>query len=152
METVAFYSYKGGVGRSLLLANAARFLATLGKGVVALDFDFEAPGLHYKLGGGQSYLDESRSSNFPLPPGGAVPYLIATAEGTATPPSFEEHMMSVPVPADTGGWLRLMPAGPAPHQGYWAALKELGDKLRLAIRAVGVSWPSSISRRGSRKN
>ncbi|MFL6203305.1 MAG: hypothetical protein ACJ76J_29415 [Thermoanaerobaculia bacterium] len=50
METLAFYSYKGGVGRSLLLANAARFLASLGKGVVALDFDFEAPGLHYKLG------------------------------------------------------------------------------------------------------
>ena len=50
METVAFYSYKGGVGRSMLLANAARFLAALGKGVVALgkgvvalDFDFEAP-------------------------------------------------------------------------------------------------------------
>ena len=39
--------------------------------------------------------------------------------------------MSVPVPADTGGWLRLMPAGPAPHQEYWAAFKELGDRLRL---------------------
>jgi MinD-like ATPase involved in chromosome partitioning or flagellar assembly len=42
VETVAFYSYKGGVGRSQLLAHAARFLAGLGKGVVALDFDFEA--------------------------------------------------------------------------------------------------------------
>ena len=121
METVAFYSYKGGVGRSLLLANAARFLATLGKGVVALDFDFEAPGLHYKLGGAQS-------SNFL---GGAVPYLIATAEGTASPPPIEQHMMSVPVPTDADGWLRLMPAGAAPHQTYWAAFKELGDRLRL---------------------
>ena len=121
METVAFYSYKGGVGRSLLLANAARFLATLGKGVVALDFDFEAPGLHYKLGGAQS-------SSFL---GGAVPYLIATAEGTASPPPFDEHMISVPVPTDAGGWLRLMPAGPAPHQTYWAAFKDLGDRLRL---------------------
>lgn len=131
METVAFYSYKGGVGRSLLLANAARFLASLGKGVVALDLDFEAPGLHYKLGGGQSYLDDHRSSNFPLPPGGAVTYLIATAEGAASPPSFDDHMMSVPVPTDTGGWLRLMPAGPAPRQSYWASLKELGDRLRF---------------------
>ena len=130
METVAFYSYKGGVGRSLLLANAARFLASLGKGVVALDFDFEAPGLHYTLGGGQSYLGLPCHDSF-LFPGGAVPYLIATVEGTATPPSFEEHLLSVPVPTDTKGWLRLMPAGPAPHQSYWAALKELGDKLRL---------------------
>jgi len=131
VETVAFYSYKGGVGRSLLLANAARFLATLGKGVVALDFDFEAPGLHYKLGGGQSYVDGRRSSNFPLPAGGAVPYLIATAEGADPPPPFDEHMMSVPVPTEAGGWLKLMPAGPAPHQSYWVALKDLSDRLRL---------------------
>jgi hypothetical protein len=50
MHTVAFYSYKGGVGRTLLLANTARFLALAGKKVVALDLDLEAPGLHYKLG------------------------------------------------------------------------------------------------------
>jgi hypothetical protein len=37
----------------------------------------------------------------------------------------------VPVPADTGGRLWLMPAGPAPHQTYWAALKDLGDRLWL---------------------
>jgi hypothetical protein len=131
VETVAFYSYKGGVGRSLLLANAARFLATLGKGVVALDFDFEAPGLHYKLGGGQSYVDGRRSSNSPLPAGGVVPYLVGTAEGAASPPPFDEHMISVPVPTEANGWLRLMPAGPAPHQSYWAAFKELGDRLQL---------------------
>lgn len=121
METVAFYSYKGGVGRSLLLAKAALFLAASGKGVVAIDFDFEAPGLHYKLGG-------------PRPPGfphffGVVPYLIATAEGSAFPPSLDEHLTSVPVP--DRGWLALMPAGPAPHPAYWTALKELNDKLRL---------------------
>jgi hypothetical protein len=104
----------------MLLANAARVLAKIGKGVVALDFDFEAPGLHYKLVGG------------PINVGGAVPYLVATAEGTAFPPPFDEHMISVPVPNEAGGWLRLMPAGPAPRQSYWAALKELGDRLRLA--------------------
>lgn len=122
METIAFYSYKGGVGRSLLLAHAAKFLTTLGKGVVALDFDFEAPSLHYKLGGAE------RSGSL----GGAVPYLIATADGTTAPPPLEAHTISVPVPADAGGWLRLMPAGPAPHQKYWTALKELNEKLRLA--------------------
>src|SRR5437588_1625975 len=127
METVAFYSYKGGVGRSLLLANAARFLATLGKGVVALDFDFEAPGLHYKLGGSQSSID----ALVPLPGGGAVPYLIATADGAVSPPSFDEHMLSVPVPTDTDGWLLLMPAGPAPQHTYWSEFKELGERLRL---------------------
>ena len=131
METIAFYSYKGGVGRSLLLANAARFLAALGKGVVALDFDFEAPGLHYKLGEGQSHVDKGQSSNLPLPSGGVVPYLIATMGRTTFPPSLDEHMLNVPVPGEEGGWLRLMPAGKAPHQDYWSALKELSERLQL---------------------
>jgi hypothetical protein len=103
----------------MLLANAARYLAMHGKGVVALDFDFEAPGLHYKF-------DEVRELA-----GGAVPYLIATAEGSTSPPPFDDHMISVPVPKEAGGWVRLMPAGPAPQKRYWAALKELGDRLRL---------------------
>jgi len=42
---VAFYSYKGGVGRTLALANAAYALAARGKRVVLLDMDLEAPGL-----------------------------------------------------------------------------------------------------------
>ncbi len=128
METVAFYSYKGGVGRSLLLANAARFLATLGKGVVALDFDFEAPGLHYKLGSSHGQI----SSSSVVSAGGAVPYLIASTEGSAFPPPFDMHIVPVHVPTDAGGWLKLMPAGPAPHQSYWAAFKEFGERLRLS--------------------
>jgi hypothetical protein len=123
VETLAFYSYKGGVGRSLLLANAARFLASLGKGVVALDFDFEAPGLHYKLG--HAAHRESRME------GGAVPYLVATAREATSPPPLEEHMIQVPVPPGSGGWLRLIPAGPAPDRAYWAALKQLGEQVRF---------------------
>ncbi len=126
METIAFYSYKGGVGRSLLLANAARFLATLGKGVVALDFDLEAPGLHYKLGA------EQLIGGKPASTGGAVPYLVATAEGSVSPPPLEKHMVSLAVPPGEDGWLTLMPAGPAPHAKYWSALKELGEKLHLS--------------------
>ena len=50
METVAFYSYKGGVGRTLLVANTARFLAQSGRECgCAFDLDLEAPGLHYKF-------------------------------------------------------------------------------------------------------
>lgn len=43
---VAFYSYKGGVGRSLALANTAFSLAAQGKKVLIIDMDFEAPGQH----------------------------------------------------------------------------------------------------------
>jgi len=45
MFTVTFYSYKGGVGRTLALANVADRLSARGKRVFLLDFDLEAPGL-----------------------------------------------------------------------------------------------------------
>jgi len=43
---IAFYSYKGGVGRSLALANTAYELAQQGSKVLILDLDLEAPGQH----------------------------------------------------------------------------------------------------------
>ena len=41
-----FYSYKGGVGRSMSLANVASLLVKWGKKVLIVDWDLEAPGLH----------------------------------------------------------------------------------------------------------
>lgn len=43
---VTFYSYKGGTGRTMALANAAWILASRGKRVLVVDWDLEAPGLH----------------------------------------------------------------------------------------------------------
>lgn len=42
---ITFYSYKGGVGRSLALANIAALMVKNGRRVVLIDFDLEAPGL-----------------------------------------------------------------------------------------------------------
>ena len=46
---VTFYSYKGGTGRTMALANAAWILASNGKQVLVVDWDLEAPGLHRYL-------------------------------------------------------------------------------------------------------
>ena len=43
---ICFASYKGGVGRSLALANTAYLLAREGRKVLIIDFDLEAPGQH----------------------------------------------------------------------------------------------------------
>lgn len=43
---ITFYSYKGGVGRTLALANAATLLSIWGHRVLCIDWDLEAPGLH----------------------------------------------------------------------------------------------------------
>ncbi|HYJ87053.1 MAG TPA: tetratricopeptide repeat protein [Pyrinomonadaceae bacterium] len=45
-QIITFYSYKGGTGRSMALANVAWILASAGKRVLTLDWDLEAPGLH----------------------------------------------------------------------------------------------------------
>ena len=52
MKTVTFYSYKGGVGRSLALSNIANRFSEFGKKVCIMDFDLEAPGLHLKFDSG----------------------------------------------------------------------------------------------------
>ena len=45
-----FYSYKGGVGRSMALANVAALLARWGQRVLVIDWDLEAPGLERFFG------------------------------------------------------------------------------------------------------
>lgn len=45
-KVITFYSYKGGTGRSMALANVAWILASNGKRVLVVDWDLEAPGLH----------------------------------------------------------------------------------------------------------
>ena len=43
---ISFYSYKGGVGRTIALIETAYNLADAGKRVLLLDLDVEAPSLH----------------------------------------------------------------------------------------------------------
>jgi len=45
VKTISFFSYKGGVGRTMLAMQIARCLVALGKKVVVADFDFDAPGI-----------------------------------------------------------------------------------------------------------
>jgi eukaryotic-like serine/threonine-protein kinase len=67
-QVITFYSYKGGTGRSMALANCACLLArgavpdASGKGrpqrVLAIDWDLEAPGLHRYFAGVASITDD----------------------------------------------------------------------------------------------
>ena len=45
-QTITYYSYKGGVGRSMALVNIACLAAKEGKKILLIDCDLEAPGLH----------------------------------------------------------------------------------------------------------
>ena len=45
-KVVTFYSFKGGTGRTMALANVAWILASNGRKVLALDWNLDSPGLH----------------------------------------------------------------------------------------------------------
>jgi eukaryotic-like serine/threonine-protein kinase len=73
-QIITFYSYKGGTGRTMALANLACLLARPDPGhrqphtprVLAIDWDFEAPGLHRYL---QPYLEPDAERRFRNAPG-----------------------------------------------------------------------------------
>jgi cellulose biosynthesis protein BcsQ len=50
-KIVTFYSFKGGVGRTMALANTAFFAATNGLRTLVMDWDLEAPGVAYYFRG-----------------------------------------------------------------------------------------------------
>jgi MinD-like ATPase involved in chromosome partitioning or flagellar assembly/tetratricopeptide (TPR) repeat protein len=59
-QIVTFYSFKGGTGRTMALANVAWILAANGKRVLIADWDLESPGLHRFL---QPFMDPGVSQN-----------------------------------------------------------------------------------------
>jgi hypothetical protein len=61
-QIVTFYSYKGGTGRTMAVANIAWILASSGKRVLAVDWDLESPGLHRFF---HPFLDQSMISSTP---------------------------------------------------------------------------------------
>ena len=118
MKTITFYSYKGGVGRTLLLANLAKYLCRFGRKVFALDFDLEAPGLHYKL-----TTPESRRELAGKP--GVVDYVYSFVAGQERPPLLVGYTLEVGGRDVARGNIRLMPAGDVPTAEYWRRLARI---------------------------
>lgn len=46
-QIITFYSFKGGTGRTMAMANVAWILAANGRRVLTIDWDLESPGLHH---------------------------------------------------------------------------------------------------------
>jgi tetratricopeptide (TPR) repeat protein len=120
VRVVSFYSYKGGTGRTLLLANVAVLGARLGLRIVAVDLDIEAPGLSYKLLGsapeGDGLTGWLRDLSRPAADHGVAWRLIP---------------VDIDAPFADGGWLRLLPAGAPPSIGYLQLLRELHEDHAL---------------------
>lgn len=70
---ITFYSYKGGTGRSMAVANVAWILASNGCRVLVIDWDLEAPGLHRYF---RPFLSDPELSNTP----GLIDFFVHFAE------------------------------------------------------------------------
>lgn len=113
MKTITFYSYKGGVGRSLALVNIATRLVEFGKKVCVIDFDLEAPGLHLK---------------FPVPPfildKGIVDYVYEFSNTGIVPDNISTYKIDVPIHRNSKP-LGLITAGNTESSEYWKKLSSI---------------------------
>jgi MinD-like ATPase involved in chromosome partitioning or flagellar assembly len=115
METITFYSYKGGVGRTLALANIAVYLSRFDQNVCIIDFDLEAPGLHYKL-----------SEFFPGPIDcGLVDYIYEFTSTGNVPGSLDKYLLKADNIPPKQGKLHLIPAGNVLSSEYWRKLASI---------------------------
>jgi len=113
---VAFYSYKGGVGRTLAMANCARALAARGKKIVLLDFDLEAPGL--------LHFDAFHPKNNKKKPAGFAEYLEACLQD-GPPEQLDDYIHECKGLDSDEGKTWLMPAGRHGEPGYLGFLNRM---------------------------
>lgn len=128
MKTITFYAYKGGTGRSLVVANVAKYLARFGQKVFVVDFDLEAPGLHYKLSASEEPLEVKQ---------GVVDFFHQYEEAGGLPESLADYFLPVPLGTEVPGSVHLMPAGTVPAPGYWRKL-------------AGLNWHDLFYRPGAK--
>ena len=133
MYVTTFYSFKGGVGRTMALVNAAVTLALRGRRVLAVDFDVEAPGL--------DTFDALR-------PRGEIPGVIdfvADYLDSGQAPDAANFIGECPGIGEQGGRLWIMPSGR--HETYaanfnridWGELYEKHDGY-LLLEDLKEQW------------
>jgi hypothetical protein len=113
-KIVTFYSYKGGTGRTMALANTAWILAGTGMRVLVIDWDLEAPGLHRYL---HPFLEDKELSATQ----GLIDYfadveIASRSSGGASPwwhgwSSLTRYTLSLEWQFDGDGLLDFVPAG-----------------------------------------
>lgn len=113
MKTITFYSYKGGVGRSLALSNIAIRLSELRKKVCVLDFDLEAPGLQFKF---NNYNPSKEIEQ------GIVDYIDEFTTKQTIPKSIKDFSLDLLPPTNLFEKIQLIPAGNIDNPLYWKKL------------------------------
>lgn len=113
MKTITFYSYKGGVGRSLALSNIAIRLSQLQKKVCVLDFDLDAPGLRFK------FPDYTPVKDFTT---GIVDYIYQFSSQGTIPSNISDYVVELKSNNINSGPIHFISAGDIVNDEYWKKL------------------------------
>lgn len=108
---ITFYSFKGGLGRSMTLANVAEILYRRGLRVLLIDWDLEAPGL-------DQFFDSVVNHNIKERLG-LIDILMAYKDWSVKPagktvelpPALWKYTQDIYPPNEHGAWLKMVSAG-----------------------------------------
>lgn len=137
MYVVTFYSFKGGVGRSMALVNVAFDLVRRGRRVLIVDFDLEAPGL-------DTFDFPDATAATP----GLVDY-VTVYRDTGQAPRVEDYVSRLHETEDGDGSLWLMPSGHPDDYAHryanidWNALYEEHDGY-LMFEDMKAQWTDAL--------
>ena len=124
-KSVVFYSFKGGTGRSLALANIANNLASLKHKICIVDMDLEAPGVHYKL----LSIDDSRIDTML----GIVDYIDYFNNLGMTPDIIDDYYI------DVNDFISIIPSGNIRSDEYWYKLSNINwHQLLYSEDPIGI--------------
>ena len=149
-RVVTFYSYKGGVGRTMALANVAFLAASNGYRVLVMDWDLEAPGLHYYFRGLVDAPDARRLKETPGVLNMVWDWTASVKAATTAaetqkvfdrfdhPDFFEEHVSNVLKFGDDEGKVR----GVLDYMNAGSPLIGRDDQIEYAEAVVQFSWPN----------
>ena len=123
MYVTTFYSFKGGVGRTMALVNSAVELARRGRRVLVVDFDLEAPG-----------LDTFELLRLKTQVPGIIDF-VSQYLASGQSPAAEHFIGETAGAGDQGGRLWIMPSG-ARQDTYAASFSRI-DWRALYERHAG---------------
>ena len=137
-----FYSWKGGVGRTMTLASAGVQLARRGKRVLLIDWDLEAPGLERYFLATDAETKSHLSISLPSDRSGLLGLLAGAANGMRTRPEIDAvqgrcvSVMVPELPKSTRGGIALPRPQPLQVLGSGSAAADYAAQLQ------SFSWVS----------
>ncbi|BEV10585.1 AAA family ATPase [Asticcacaulis sp. DW145] len=154
-KIITFYSYKGGVGRTMAVANVAFLAAMHGAKVLVMDWDLEAPGLPYYF---KAFLESTEARTIRNRPGildllwrwaqsidiAKTPRALEDAIKTfSSREYFSSYVIPIGLESDNGGKLDLITAGAV----------DLADRHPAAYGDVlaNFAWPTFFTEQAGGK-